>query len=274
MEYQLFVCRIRCCVAFFLRTVTCNRRLLVLLLVLCGCLCHGLVLVQGEPRLDHEAAPGAGTDAPTTVAILVHCRREGFEARETIRRTWASQLPLGTSVAFVVGAKGCAIHPLLRMNEYGCEFNEQLNLDVYSHTGGAEQSWLEAVRARHAEREEALSTRLSAEQGEHGDLAVVDMRDAGGDHYVALPHKLKRGLAWVLARWAHVNWVVKLDDDTFLRPRALVDYLRDLGAPGLTVLGRYVGIPSLSILLDNTHIILNPFPISPFVHAAWYATTP
>jgi hypothetical protein len=243
--------------------VTCNRRLLALLLVLCGYLCHGHVVVQGEPGLDGEASSSAGTHGSTSVAILVHCRREGFEARDTIRRTWASQLPLSTSVAFVVGAQGCAIPSLLRMTEYGCDFNEQLNLDVYSHTGtgGAGQSWLEAVRARHAAREEALSARLRTEQEEHGDLAMIDMHEAGGDHYLALPHKLKRGLAWVLARWPHVNWVVKLDDDTFLRPRALVDYLKDLGAPGFTVLGRYVGLPSLRILLDNSRYP-QPFPIS------------
>ena len=90
------------------------RNLVVLVLVLCyGRLSTGLGDVQGGRSLEREIAHGTGDDGglnnPTTVAILVHCRRKGFEARDTIRQTWASQLPLGTSVAFVVGAQGCAV---------------------------------------------------------------------------------------------------------------------------------------------------------------------
>jgi Galactosyltransferase len=115
----------------------------------------------------------------TQLVVLVLSSRKNVERRSMIRRTWGS------------------------------------NHIVYFAIGGLERH---TPRSSSSSNEEAASRldiqhRLKEEQARHQDL--IDT--VHPESYRSLPHKLRFALRWILRHYNDVQWVLKADDDMFVR---------------------------------------------------------
>jgi Galactosyltransferase len=151
------------------------------------------------------------SDKPVVVIVL--SGRENFERRMTIRETWAMA---HDNVYFVVGDL-CPIPPSQRKDSRRCEAdtNKELFDEVFS--------------AYISEEIEALKE----EEAEFHDIIFVNHPES----YISLPYKLKEAYTWIVEN-TKARWVVKVDDDFFVRVNGLSRFIMTLDDTKPTVLGR------------------------------------
>jgi Galactosyltransferase len=111
------------------------------------------------------------------LVVLVLSARENVERRSMIRRTWGS------------------------------------NQVVYFAIGGMEHQTLRSSRSNGKASRLDIQNRLEVEQARHHDL--IDTLHP--ESYRSLPHKLRFALRWILHHYNDVLWVLKADDDMFVR---------------------------------------------------------
>lgn len=137
-----------------------------------------------------------------TLAVIVLSRRNGFKVRQAIRNTWAKG---HDNVFFVIG-QGCSIPLLYRGVDEGgnsyCKFKPRPLDDAYV-----------AATMNQIQSEEKLTAQLLQEQAQYQDLLVMPVIDM----YRTLPQKLKFAYTFVHYHLPTVQWVLKVDDDFFVR---------------------------------------------------------
>ena len=168
-------------------------------------------LLPPAPPLPPPAPPHNST-APERhhhrLLIGVLSARHHRRHRDTIRETWGSRLPSGVKVLFAVGSTGC---PEEQRTQWACKLPHP------------------APDAKEAK----LSRELREEAERHGDVVLVDMVDT----YRGLPQKL-RLLYRHLRRHHRYDYVLKVDDDTYVNPERA---LRHIAAAEVPLEGAWFG---------------------------------
>jgi Galactosyltransferase len=138
-------------------------------------------------------------NASSPLVVLVLSKREHFDRRSMIRQTWGKAYT--TSLYFVIGG----------------DTSNNYNLTIDSQ----EQRQF-----------------LLDEQGTHRDL--LDTRHP--ESYRSLPHKLRYAIRWVIFTCQNnnieVNWILKVDDDMYVRNKNLSTLFSLLNPQTSTVLGQ------------------------------------
>jgi hypothetical protein len=135
--------------------------------------------------------------------VFVMSAREHFEQRAVIRQTWGKD----HAVYFVTG---------------GQPASEQQRQQQHKTTSSSSTS---------------IQDRLVQEQATHQDL--ID--SIHPESYRGLPHKLKFAYQWILQHWPHVQWLVKVDDDTVVRMDTLQAVVLDTLNPAQPIVaGRII----------------------------------
>eukprot|EP00968_Pinguiococcus_pyrenoidosus_P006302 scaffold429_cov269-Pinguiococcus_pyrenoidosus.AAC.36 len=174
-----------------------------------------------RPRTTDEAAwtqlLWRNVQVSSDVLILVLSRRGDFVARQTIRNTWAKG---HANVLFVLGTE-CAVAPERRISERICASAVKTPLPKER-----QQNWL---RWRQRVRKQ-----LWLEAQTLRDVIVAPTVDT----YASLPTKLRFALRWA-SRHSGAKWVVKADDDHFVRVASLERHLRrKFDASEMAVVGK------------------------------------
>lgn len=160
---------------------------------------HYMPLVEAG-TLDHEPRQILASMKSSAV-ILVLSRRTGYDRRRVIRETWAR----GHSVFFVVADRDCY-------------WPKQQDLDCAPVPN---QRPTIAEAAQHRRRIKETRERLAEEQQTHGDLVLTECVEV----YRQLPCKMKQAYRWALEQFPGARWIVKVDDDSWVRIDRLRDYL-------------------------------------------------
>ena len=186
-----------------------------------------------QPWLEPKPAPPS-----TTLVVLVMSGRSHVERRAVIRQTWARNK---TNVFFVLG-EPCLVPPDQRTNDLECQrqggTNEQLQ-----QPGTVPEEQEEQATMEEEEEEQVPATSSSSsstgvnetylqllreedqllleEQELHRDLIVTPRPES----YSGLPFKLKEAYDWAIRNHPSVEWLVKADDDMYVRVTKLQSYL-------------------------------------------------
>jgi hypothetical protein len=173
-----------------------------------------------EAPSSRAAAAAATNDQPllrltdANTVIFVMNRRDGFDVRRTIRETWATGQD---NVYFVVG-QPCKVHPTLRGRDEGGNPNCQVAPRLLpSNYADLTTSYLDRIQQE--------SHQLQEELEEHQDVLIAD--DVL-DTYRSLPQKLKAAYSFVSQRLPNAQWIVKVDDDFYMRVAEFSNYLQSL----------------------------------------------
>jgi hypothetical protein len=141
------------------------------------------------------------------MVVMVLSARSNFDRRELIRRTWGKG---HDNVYFVVG-EACPINEGDRRRDGAeCELNDD----------AIENGVVRVNESRQGEYEHEMNSendRLVEEIEKYGDIHVGAFYDV----YFNLPGKLKSGYEFVLSRFPRVQYIVKSDDDQFVRVSSL-----------------------------------------------------
>jgi len=148
-----------------------------------------------------------------TTVIIVMSARENFFMRAAIRESWASG---HDNVYFAINTP-CLVPKHMRPGLYklGCE--GPMGDDTHL--------------AKVAEVQE----KLFAEQEKYQDIINIERPDS----YKSLVHKLKAAFDWVLKN-TKADWIVKADDDTFVRVSSVAKLLSRYSPTNPTVVGRVI----------------------------------
>eukprot|EP00934_Nitzschia_sp_Nitz4_P001076 Nitzschia sp. Nitz4//scaffold313_size41840//20342//21536//NITZ4_007435-RA/size41840-processed-gene-0.10-mRNA-1//-1//CDS//3329547427//1076//frame0 len=145
------------------------------------------------------------------IVVMVLTRRTGWDRRQTIRETWASNR---TDVYFVVG-QGCNVPVSLRDRDEGnnelCQVAPIVLPDNYM-----------SMTRQQMDLEHNVTQRLLEEQTRYQDLLMMEEVDM----YRTLPKKLKFAYRFVHEHLPTVDWVVKVDDDFYVRVDGFQGLLR------------------------------------------------
>jgi hypothetical protein len=154
------------------------------------------------PRIPPHSA--TTHDGPPVMVILVLSASHNVDRRQAIRETWARQQqdqqhpPPDENILiyFVVGHSDC---------------NQATDGTTTNTTIDCRQ------------RDHKL---LLQEQSLHQDLLEIPMTES----YARLPEKVVQAYHWTLHHIPNVEWLVKADDDTYVRPTSLAAYLTKYNA--------------------------------------------
>jgi hypothetical protein len=169
-----------------------------------------------EARICSDSSP---------LMVLVMSAQSNFERRRAIRETWANG---HSNVYFLIG-QPCPYPPAQRLDEGGCTVDVNKTSLFSSNYTYASQ-----LRMEH--------NRLLKEQDQHRDLLFSSAKES----YRSLPSKLKRGYEFVAESCPRtVKWILKADDDFYVRIRSLSKFIEDSSASSLdptvpTVMGKFV----------------------------------
>jgi hypothetical protein len=147
----------------------------------------------------------------SNVVYIVLTRRNAFDVRQTIRETWAAG---HDNVYFIIG-KACPIPIRDRAKDAGGNVacRPRLSRLAADYT---------KVAIRYNQIDLVVeASRLDQEQDTHHDIVEMDEVDA----YGTLPQKLKYAYQFVNDALPNVEWVVKVDDDFFVRIPEFTNYL-------------------------------------------------
>lgn len=188
--------------------------------------------LPAQPSLDFPLPRRIDMNSTTTTAsnlvIFVLSRRHAHKVRQAIRDTWGHTATAAAAphVYFVLG-QPCPIPPLFRGVDEGGNSYCQVKPGVLS------PHYLSATLA-HIAKEDTYTQALRREQDHYGDLLVVpDMVDM----YRTLPQKLKYAYRYTLQQLPpHIHWILKVDDDFYVRGPAIQEALRDLDASTPTLI--------------------------------------
>jgi hypothetical protein len=148
----------------------------------------------------------------SVVIIMVMSARPSFDKRQVIRETWASGWD---NVFFVVG-ESCPYAPEQRSHPLKCVSDEEETL------------------AHHTNEVERVDLALQQEQEQYQDILIVDTHES----YHSLPFKLKAAYTFVIQRLPKIQWILKADDDFFVRIHELTEFLQQHNPTQPTVIGR------------------------------------
>jgi len=137
------------------------------------------------------------------VLILVLSRRPAFETRTTIRETWGKGC---TNIRFVVGS--CCRLPQSTVQPWTC---------IPHAPRSASQQEVDRRTADCVEEDR----QLERERNQFNDMVFARTVDV----YRHLPQKLKEGYQWAMQN-SLAEWIIKTDDDSVVRVKALTKYLR------------------------------------------------
>jgi hypothetical protein len=137
-----------------------------------------------------------------TTAILVLSYQKNFEKRQAIRETWGRG---HNNIYFVVAHSNC----------------EDDSLEVQDEGG-------DCKHVHHSF--------LQHEQARYHDLVEIPIKE----HYRILPEKVVQAYQWTLSNLPHIHWLVKVDDDMFVRVQSLEDYLEKYNSHIPMVIGQIV----------------------------------
>jgi len=156
--------------------------------------------VKFDPHWQHPSVQKSGPQYRLVVCIL--SGREHKDRRDAIRETWASKSRDEVAIRFAVGGMGCPAHA---KGEWDCSADKGDPND---------------------EANNKLTTELEAESKEHGDMVLVDMVDS----YRALPQKLRLFYRH-LAEKVNYEFVLKIDDDTYVNLDRVLNHLKSDAVP-------------------------------------------
>jgi hypothetical protein len=145
--------------------------------------------------------------------FLVVSTRENVDRRQAIRETWAAG---HDNVYFVVG-QACLVPPDQRSDPQLCDLDPELK----------------AVDEVYAELMTQDEDALKLEEGMYHDLIFTPMPES----YRSLPHKLKEAYDFAIQNTA-AKWIIKADDDFFVRIDTVSKYLRQFDETKPFVVGR------------------------------------
>jgi Galactosyltransferase len=171
-----------------------------------------------------------------TVIVLVLSARDNFDRRRAIRETWGKDHP----VYFVVGGPFLHESDGSRIQSTAADASQQQR-DLANGTSVNSDPFAESNATNHppplAGRALDVQNRLVEEQERFHDL--LDSRHP--DSYRSLTHKLRFGYTWVLHHHPHVEWLVKVDDDTVVRVDTLATaFLKNFNPNVPMVIGRII----------------------------------
>ncbi len=157
-----------------------------------------------------------------TLAIMVLSRRNAFTVRQAIRETWAQN---HDNVYFILG-QGCPIPQLYRgVDEGGNSFCKVKPRPL-------DHAYVNATMDN-IQQEEKLTQQLLREQETYEDLLVMPVIDM----YRTLPQKLKFAYTFVRDHLPQVQWVLKVDDDFFVRIDPFEQALKGYNASQAILIG-------------------------------------
>ncbi|KAL3925105.1 MAG: hypothetical protein SGILL_000631, partial [Bacillariaceae sp.] len=157
----------------------------------------------------------------TRVVVLVLSHQGSFIKRQAIRETWAkNQL----NVLFVVAQSGCAEF------KHDLAGNDVTFVDRVQPGNDNNLQGIKAPISNDNRNEKHNISRcneidhnfLRLEQEKNQDLLEIPMIEK----YTRLPEKLLQAYHWVLSNVPDVEWIVKSDDDMFVRVDHLDGYLK------------------------------------------------
>lgn len=148
--------------------------------------------------------------------ILVMSGRTYSERRHAIRSTWAKD---ASNVYFMIGQPSCHIPPSYRRSPWACVRKDP------SHRVPIQ------VQIAHDKLMVKELDELRVERERHRDIILLPMVDA----YRDLALKLKLSYEWAL-KHTTARWLVKTDDDNYIRPHGLNRWLRKIPSSGYTMI--------------------------------------
>ncbi|KAG7372049.1 galactosyl transferase [Nitzschia inconspicua] len=173
------------------------------------------------------------------VVVLVLSHQGSFIKRQAIRETWARNH--STQVLFVVGQSDCAEFELdlerdvPDIDENGVEVQDQ-KID----TALIQQQQQQQQKNRDNSTSNACididHNFLRLEQERWQDLLEIPIMES----YDRLPEKVLQAYHWVLHNVPQVEWIVKSDDDMFVRIGNLQRYLRKYNPNVPMVIGEII----------------------------------
>ena len=107
------------------------------------------------------------------------------------------------------------------------------NTNVYFIIGQTEKA---ALKKDNDDDDNSERVFLRHEQHVYGDLVEIPMQD----DYTLLPEKVVQAYAWALETFTNLQWLVKVDDDTFVRVKALEHYLEKYNSHIPMLIGKIV----------------------------------
>jgi hypothetical protein len=157
---------------------------------------------ESSSLLHHDFPPPRifSKNSNAVVVIIVLSARGNSERRQAIRETWASSSERTSSddvppVCFVLGAPASCNSQHSRL----CQEEELL------------------INAT----ENGLILR---EQARHGDLLMISTPES----YRSLPYKVSGAYTWISNNCARAEWIVKVDDDMYVKTDSIAHYLQQL----------------------------------------------
>jgi Galactosyltransferase len=179
--------------------------------------------------LQNHSSTSSSSEVVLVVLVLSH--QGSFIKRQAIRETWAKNH--SAQVRFVVGQSDCA------------EFEQDLDGEVSDMNENAKDSSQQSSNQRSAAPRNNSMTMscnevdhnfLRLEQERYQDLLEIPMMES----YASLPEKLLQAYHWVLQNVPHVQWIVKSDDDMFVRVANLQRYLKKYNSDVPMVVGEII----------------------------------
>lgn len=166
-----------------------------------------------EDILDQNTPEGFTSPRITNekIVIIVMTARSYIDKRQAIRETWAK----GHDNVYFVVSEPCRVPPHLKPHELKCEGPH-----------GDEE-----FQQKVAEEQKILI----AEQEKFKDMIYTPKPES----YRGLVHKLKISYSWVLQN-TKAEWIIKADDDTFVRVSSLGHLLSGYSSLEPTVMGRII----------------------------------
>eukprot|EP00934_Nitzschia_sp_Nitz4_P001357 Nitzschia sp. Nitz4//scaffold313_size41840//23451//24593//NITZ4_007436-RA/size41840-processed-gene-0.90-mRNA-1//-1//CDS//3329547430//1357//frame0 len=148
-----------------------------------------------------------------SLIVIVLSRRTDFDQRQAIRNTWGSNH--ASHIYFVIG-QPCTIPLVFRPKDEGG--NELCGVAPIV----LPKDYRQLVR-KQIQGEQEVTRRLLEEQDKFQDLLMMDQIDM----YRTLPAKLKYAYRFVDAHVPSAEWVVKVDDDFYMRLDAFEAHLKE-----------------------------------------------
>jgi hypothetical protein len=190
------------------------------------------------------------------VAILVLSGQHNFDKRQAIRETWGRD---HSNLYFVIGQSNCDERegedegnestleeaeeaPPKAHDELGARRRRRRRLQVQEETKDNSTKPLNATAPGTPKCIQSDHSFLLQEQLKYKDLLEIPMKE----HYRLLPEKVIQAYHWVLHHMPNIEWIVKADDDMFVRIDSLEHYLRKYNSNIPMLLGKIVPFSPVS----------------------------
>jgi hypothetical protein len=157
------------------------------------------------------------SSSSSSILVMVLSAPENFIKRQAIRETWATD-----SVVFVLGQADCASSSSSTNNNDDDDDNDKKKNATTSLC--------------------PLQESLLREQATYHDILEIPIVD----HYSTLPEKVVQMYQFVIGQeddddyLQHIQWLIKADDDMYVRPKTLEAYLRKYNSQIPMVIGKIV----------------------------------